>query len=245
MTDFPDLGLAVVAGATGGTGRTIVAALQRHGVPTRALVRDPDRARSTLGGSVEVVAADLFADGLAAHLAGAASLFIAIGSRTRQRQNAAGKTELYYDPEGSPERIDYAAQVHLIDAATAARVPRVVLISSIGATDPNHFLNRLGNGNVLRWKFKSEEHLRASGLAYTIVRPGALTDAPGGQESLVVNVGDVIKGSISRDDVGELAVQALVCPGARNLTFEVYAEPGTPTTDWVALYEGLAAKAAV
>jgi hypothetical protein len=39
-----------------------------------------------------------------------------------------------------------------IDAAKAAGVKQVVLVSSMGGTDPNHQLNSLGNGNILQVK---------------------------------------------------------------------------------------------
>lgn len=46
----------------------------------------------------------------------------------------------------------------------------------MGVTNPYHYLDK-NLDNVLRWKLRGDEVLRASGLRYTIVRPGGLTDA--------------------------------------------------------------------
>ena len=54
---------------------------------------------------------------------------------------------------------------------------KVVLISSMGGTDENNPLNKLGNGNILIWKRKAEEYLIDSkAFTYTIIHPGGLTD---------------------------------------------------------------------
>ena len=54
---------------------------------------------------------------------------------------------------------------------------RVVLISSMGGTDENNPLNRLGGGRVLVWKRVAEDYLIDSkAFTYTILHPGGLTD---------------------------------------------------------------------
>jgi uncharacterized protein YbjT (DUF2867 family) len=74
-------------------------------------------------------------------------------------------------------QVDWEGQKLQIDAAKKAGVRKVVLISSMGGTDPHHFLNEIGGGNILQWKRKAEEYLIASGLTYTILHPGELLDA--------------------------------------------------------------------
>lgn len=69
-------------------------------------------------------------------------------------------------------QVDWLGQKAGIDAAKAAGVKQVILISSMGGTDPNHELNKLGNGNILQWKRKAEQYLVASGMSYTIIHPG-------------------------------------------------------------------------
>lgn len=74
-------------------------------------------------------------------------------------------------------QIDWLGQKAQIDAAKEAGVKKVVLISSMGGTDENNPLNKLGNGRILIWKRKSEEYLIDSkAFEYTIIHPGGLID---------------------------------------------------------------------
>ena len=72
--------------------------------------------------------------------------------------------------------MDWEGQKRQIDAAKAAGVKQVVLVSSMGITQKENRLNTLGNGNILVWKRKAEEYLIASGLSFTIIHPGGLSD---------------------------------------------------------------------
>lgn len=65
--------------------------------------------------------------------------------------------------EGDYEAIDYGTTVALGEAAKAAGVPRLLLLSSVGAGSPR--------GRYLAVKRKTEEWVEKSGLEYTIVRP--------------------------------------------------------------------------
>lgn len=73
-----------------------------------------------------------------------------------------------------PEQVDWVGQRSQIDLAAQHGVRQVVLVSSMGVTKPDHPLNRIGNGKILMWKRMAEEYLVNSGLAYTIIHPGAL-----------------------------------------------------------------------
>lgn len=96
-----------------------------------------------------------------------------------------------------------------------------MLISSLGATRTWHFLNAANR--LLHWKLEGENALRASGAAYTVVRPGGLSDAPGGR-ALRLTQGDRLRsGSITRADVAQVCVEALLDTRARDTTFEVIA----------------------
>ena len=70
-------------------------------------------------------------------------------------------------------------------------------------------------------KAGADEKLMASGLDYTIVRPGGLTDDPG---SGMVTVGtDLERGSIPREDVATVLLAVLETPGSIGKTFELVA----------------------
>ena len=67
---------------------------------------------------------------------------------------------------GYPEKVDYHGQIKQIKLAKKLGMKHVVLVSSMGVTDPNHFLNNVGkdkkgngNGDILLWKRKAEKYL--------------------------------------------------------------------------------------
>jgi uncharacterized protein YbjT (DUF2867 family) len=73
------------------------------------------------------------------------------------------------------ENLDHLGNVNVADGAKAAGVERLLMISSVGAGDSYEFaplISRLALAKVLPQKTLAEEHIRASGLDYTILRPG-------------------------------------------------------------------------
>jgi uncharacterized protein YbjT (DUF2867 family) len=125
----------------------------------------------------------------------------------------------------------FSLQVESIKAYGGKTLPQFILVSSAGVTRPGRPGINLDEeppavklndqlGGILTWKLKGEDSLRTSGISYTIIRPCALTEEPGGQE-LIFEQGDNIRGKISREDVAELCVQALEQSQAYNVTFEV------------------------
>jgi len=110
-------------------------------------------------------------------------------------------------------------------------VPRAVMVSSAGVTrwnrpgidveqePPAVKMNDM-LGGLLTYKLASEDALRASGIGAAIVRPCALTEEPNGMP-VEFGQGDVLKGKISRDDVAELCVSLLDCPGGADVSFEI------------------------
>jgi NAD(P)H-binding len=136
----------------------------------------------------------------------------------------------------------YNGQVAQIDFAKKMKIPHVVVVGSMGGTDTNNFLNRVGkttlkngtetgNGDILVWKRKAERYLVNSGLDYTIIHPGGLIDTPAGVEEYVLDVNDVLlnntKRSISREDVANLCVAAisLYRPGQTKIALDCITRP--------------------
>lgn len=123
-------------------------------------------------------------------------------------------------PGSGPERkrtMDHGGAVTLIAAAKARGIERYVMISSMGA-DPN----AEGDDDFrvyLQAKGRADEELQRSGLEYTIVRPGRLSDDPGAGK---VNAAEhVPRGQIPRDDVAAVLTAALATPTTVGKTFEV------------------------
>jgi uncharacterized protein YbjT (DUF2867 family) len=98
--------------------------------------------------------------------------------------------------------------------------------------------------NQLMWKGKGEAALRASGVPYTIVRPGNLRDEPGSQKGLRTLQGDPkISGRVARADVATVCIAALGRRGALGKTFELLNEGAVATVDWNAFFGALTADA--
>lgn len=75
------------------------------------------------------------------------------------------------------ENLDSLGNINIADSAKAAGVQRLIMISSVGAGDSYEsapLISRLALSKILPQKTLAEEHIRASGLDYTILRPGGL-----------------------------------------------------------------------
>ncbi len=216
-------GKILVAGATGGVGQEVVKQLIDQGTPMRALVREEARARSLLG-DVELAVGDTTdTPSLVLALSGIDYVICATGARATDG--------------GNSQAVDYEGVRNLAAAAKISGLAHFVLVSTIFATHHDHPLNQFGR--VLEWKFAGENAVRISSVPYTIVRPGSLTDEPGGRRALVFDQGDRISGRITRADVATVCIQSLWQPGARRATFEVIEADGPPPGDWAALFDVL------
>ena len=144
----------------------------------------------------------------------------------------------------------FQLELESVKAYGGQTLPRFVMVSSAGVTRPGRpGINleeeppavRMNDmlGGILTWKLKGEDCVRSSGIPYTVVRPCALTEEPGGK-ALILEQGDNIRGKVSREDIAELCVQALEQPQACNVTFEVKeGENGSPPGDWQRLFSGV------
>lgn len=207
----------LVVGASGRTGRLAVAQLMRLGIETRAMTRDVERARDKAGNRFDWVEGDVSKpDSLAAPVDGISYVVAAMASSFR-------------DPTNSPESVDHQGVINLVDAAQKAGVRKLVLISSMGVTRSEEIESEYMQG-LLKAKLAGEDYLRNSGMAYTIIRPGGLTDEPGNQKALALTQGDEAPfEAITRADLARVAVECLTNAHALNKTFELTgAEPGNP-----------------
>ncbi|WFP52126.1 SDR family oxidoreductase [Methylomonas sp. EFPC3] len=221
--------LVLVAGATGRTGVHVVQQLQGQGIKVRALVRDANKAKETLGDGVETVIADVKDPAsLQGALVGATAVVSAIGSGGD------------WFGDNGPEFVDYAGNKNLALAAKAAGVQHMVLVSSMGISNLQHPLNRRFN-NVLIWKYLGEEALRKSGVPYTIIRPGGLKDDAVGTRGIRLTGADQAgQGTVNRADVALACVKALFNPAAQGKTFELTNTDQTgELSDWSALFAGV------
>lgn len=128
---------------------------------------------------------------------------------------SSGKT--YFSAAG----VDFKGSGNVAEAAKAVGA-HVVLISSCLVTKKHRFnpmrvlLNNIRYG-LMDNKLKGEDLLRQSGANYTIIRPGGLTNGPGGKEELKIGQGDQgSPGRVSRADVAAVAIAALDQADASN-----------------------------
>lgn len=226
----------LVLGATGRVGRFLVPLLHDRGLAVRALVRDSDGAGALLGNDATFIQGDLRNPADLAEAAKGCSHVIFLAAA-------------YGGPgRGTPREIDYGAVEQLVALLDPAELDRFVLVSSAAVTQPEHPHN-CTFGSVLKWKLRGEDALRASGLAYTIVRALGLRDRPRGQHGIRIVQGDRIAfgEDIAREDVAAfLADVILPAPGSqgfahdfdtdslRDATCEIFNDAGVPPETWEA-----------
>ena len=227
----------LVTGATGRTGSLVFQKLRdREEWKVIGFARSPQKIEQMFGSTEDFVIGDITDKSqIASAMQGCDALVILTSAIPKMvAPPSEGKPPQFaYDAEGMPEKVDYQGQVNQIDAAKQADVEHIVLVGSMGGTNPNHMLNRMGNGNILVWKRKAEQYLIDSGIDYTIIRAGGLLDKPGGKrellvgknDSLSINPPDGIPNNIPREDVANVVISALKEPNARNKAFDIISKP--------------------
>jgi len=194
----------VIAGAHGQIARLLTPSLAGRGDRVRGLVRNPDHAGDVRADGAEPVICDLEAagvDDVAAAIAGADAVLFAAGAGPGS--GAARKMTL--DRDGA---------IKLLDAARAAGAGRYVIVSSVGAESPP------AGDDVfsvyLRAKSEADQAVAASDRAWTIVRPGPLTDeAATGRVRLGT---EPFRDAVSRADVAAVLAAVLAEPRSAGLT---------------------------
>ncbi len=209
-----------VLGGTGRTGRIIVQRLLERGESVRALGRREQYALRHLPPGTSFHQADVRSPrSLREPLAGCSALVYCVEPGT--------------DDSGPdrPETTMHDGVVNALAAATAdGSRPRVVLVSQIHTTHHSHPLNAYGR--LLDWRRAGEEQVRDSGLPYTVVRPGWLTDDRTPGQGVRLGQGDRGTGTVARPDLAEACVQALYAPSAAGLTFEIFNGPHAVPDTW-------------
>lgn len=201
--------IVLVAGSHGVTGQLLIPLLVQGGHAVRAMVRDPAQAPAVAALGGEPLIADLEAE--CAHAAeGCDAIMFCAGA------GASSGT-------ARKETVDFAGAVKLIDAATDHGARRYVMLSAITAENPQAYD---GDSDSMRAylfaKSKADEVLRASGLDYTIVRPGRLTDEPPSGRVEIAPIMDH-GGTITRADVAAVMAATLERGNTVGRTFDLLA----------------------
>src|SRR5215218_7111390 len=190
----------LIAGGHGKIARRLIRILARNGHAARGLIRNEEHAADIESDGGVPVLCDLERDDVTPHVGGADAVVFAAGA----------------GPGSGAERkrtVDYGAAVKLMEAG----VPRYVMVSAISAGRPNEWSDAMRP--YYEAKAGADERLMESGLDYTIVRPGGLTDDPGTGR---VTVGtELERGEIPRDDVAAVVLAVLETPSTVGRTFEL------------------------
>ncbi|MDZ7950244.1 MAG: NAD(P)H-binding protein [Nostoc sp. DedQUE12b] len=214
---------AFVAGATGETGRRIVQELIARNIPVRALVRDIEKARGILSPEAELVVGDVLQpESLTAALGDSTVLLVATGAKPS------------FDPTG-PYKVDFEGTKNLVDIAKAKGIEHLILVSSLCTSRFFHPLNLFWL--ILLWKKQAEEYIQKSGLTYTIVRPGGLKNEDNSDRIVMQSADTLFDGSIPRQKVAQVAVEALLEADARNKIVEIIAKPEAASKSFKELFQ--------
>jgi uncharacterized protein YbjT (DUF2867 family) len=191
-----------IAGGHGQIAMRLARLLSERGDEVRSLIRNPDHADDVRATGAEPVILDLenANEGeVGEAIAGVDAVVFAAGAGPGS--GSARK-----------ETMDYEGAVKLIGP-----VKRYVIVSSMGA-DPD----APGDDTFavyLRAKGKADAALRESGLDYTVIRPGGLTNDPGTGRVALTEHGE--RGQISRDDVAAVIAAVLTAPNTIGKTFDL------------------------
>src|SRR5271165_2439887 len=224
-----DLRLTILAvGATGSIGSLVVEEAIRQGQAVRALVRSASKAHQ-LPREAETVVGDLTRpETLSAAVDGIDAVVFTHGS------DGGGKA--------ASESVDYGG-VRKILGELGSRKVRIALMTAIGVTNRNSSYNQSTEAHD--WKRRSERLVRASGMPYTIVRPGWFDYNGPDEHKLVLLQGDKrhsgtpSDGAIARRQLAEELVRSLSSDAAVRKTFELVSTKGAEQEDFDALFDNL------
>jgi uncharacterized protein YbjT (DUF2867 family) len=205
-----------IAGGHGKIAMLLGGMLAERGDTARGLIRNPDQGGDLRAAGIEPVLCDLEGDGdVAGAVRGTGAVVFAAGAGPGSG-------------EGRKTTMDLGGAVRLIEAAKAEGISRYLMVSAMGAADPpGDGADSAGGDDVfgayLRAKAGADEALRASGLDFTIVRPGGLTDDPG--TGLVSVAERLDRGQIPRADVAAVLLACLDTPATIGRSFDLTSGP--------------------
>jgi uncharacterized protein YbjT (DUF2867 family) len=186
--------LILVTGATGKQGGSVLRHLRARGFAVRALTRDPDKpeARAVIDQSGVEIARGDYEDK---------------SSLLRALEDVHGVFAVQTPFEGGVEA-EVRQGIALIDAAHNSEVSHFIY-SSVGSADQNTGVPHFDS------KWKIEEHLRGTGMPYTIIRPVFFMEnwlrmkdqISQGQLKLPLNPQTILQ-QVAVDDIGAFAAQA-------------------------------------
>ncbi|XP_009627603.1 uncharacterized protein At5g02240 [Nicotiana tabacum] len=244
--------VVLVVGGTGGVGQIVVASLLNRNVKLRLILRDPEKA-TTLFGEQDEEKLQIWKGDTRSPTGTDPSVFEGVTHVICCTGTTAFPSRRW-DGDNTPERVDWEGVRNLVSALPQS-LKRIVLVSSIGVTKFNELpwsiMNLFG---VLKYKKMGEDFVRNSGLPFTIIRAGRLTDGPytsydlntllqataGERRAVLIGQGDKLVGEVSRLVVAEACIQALDIDFTEGQIYEINSitgdGPGTDPLKWQELF---------
>ena len=225
--------MILLVGATGRLGEEVAKRLLRDGVKFRAACRNIAKAQWLSEKGVDVVKLDIARGvGLVEAVTGSTCVISCI-------HGLLGKSR------HSVEQTDVRGHALLINACVEAAVQRFVYVSALGAS-PNH------PSEFWRAKARTEQHLKASGIEYVILRPSAFMDLYAhdmigatvlrGKNVFLLGSGRTPRNLIAVADVADAVIQATSRNELAGQTLEI-GGPDNPTErDVVEIYARLSGR---
>ena len=194
----------VIAGAHGQIAMLLHPLLTARGHQVRGLIRNKDHAGDVQRAGAEPVYCDLEAED---NLADAVGMADAVVFAAGAGPGSGAARKLTMDRDGA---------IKLIDAAVRNNIRRFVIVSAMNAEEPRG--DKVFQ-TYLRAKAGADAALRDSGLDYTIVRPGRLTNEPGTGR---IGMGPRLpRAEIPRADVAAVLNHVLETPKTIGRQFDV------------------------
>jgi uncharacterized protein YbjT (DUF2867 family) len=245
--------LVLVAGATGGVGQLVTGKLVEKDFSVRVLTRNENKAKNMFGDRVEIAIGDILDPStLPAAMENISYVFSCAG--TTAFPSAKWNFQNFFSANNSPKQVDAIGVKNLV-AAAPKNLNRFIFISSCGVLRKDKFPFKILNAfGVLDAKKEGEEAIVASGLPYTIIRPGRLIDGPytssdlntllraktDGKLGLVIGTGDTLTGDTSRIDLASACIESIFHPVTENKIFELVNKGDrSPQINWTELFSSL------
>ena len=206
-----------IVGGHGKVAMRVARLLAERGDSPRGIIRKTEQADELEAIGAEPIVLDIENREISDAIAGADAVVFAAGA-------GAGS---------GPARkrtVDYGGAVALVEAAVQHEIRRYVMVSAIGANRPERWSDQMRP--YYEAKAEADEFVRNSGLDYTIVRPGGLTDEPGTGK---VQIAETIEGSgqVTRDDAAAVIAEILRADNTAGKAFDLL-EGDTPIPEAVA-----------
>jgi uncharacterized protein YbjT (DUF2867 family) len=196
----------LIIGASGQVGQLVTQTLAETGEPVRALVRNKSKLDHIKNNELDVMETDLEGD-FSLAFDGIDNVVFVAGSGG---STGADKTLL----------IDLWAAKKAVDYAKEANVKQFIMVSSIGADDPEAIESDIKPYLVA--KHMADQYLMASGVPFTIVRPGPLTNDKGQGKITIKRPNSREDMAIPRADVAKSVLFILSKDNLNGKIFELF-----------------------